>query len=161
MWITHPTLTENISCATHFPYLRWYILFYRKFEFSETFPPLDIQKPKQREGDFKSADEVKKEQNNEVSIKSEEKLSSEKLEFQCEKERVIEDNMIKDCFDFENEEKQHCHFNSSFDPKQKSEKKTKKNFTKGFKCDQCEKKYTWYTGLSNHKRFVHNKHKET
>ena len=40
--------------------------------------------------------------------------------------------------------------------------KPKKQFTKGFKCDLCDKKYTWYTGLSNHKRFVHNnKTKET
>ena len=33
----------------------------------------------------------------------------------------------------------------------------KKNFSKEFQCDKCDKKYTWYCGLANHKRFVHNK----
>ena len=37
------------------------------------------------------------------------------------------------------------------------ENKSKKNFPKTFKCDICNKGYTWYSGLSNHKRFVHNK----
>ena len=41
------------------------------------------------------------------------------------------------------------------------EKKSNKNYSKKFKCEKCEKKYTWYSGLSNHKRFVHNKPKET
>ena len=50
---------------------------------------------------------------------------------------------------------------SKIDKKLKKKHKSKKNYTKAFKCDQCEKKYTWYTGLSNHKRFVHNKAKET
>ena len=35
--------------------------------------------------------------------------------------------------------------------------KEKKSFAKEFKCDKCEKKYTWYSGLANHKRFLHNK----
>eukprot|EP00092_Neocalanus_flemingeri_P038510 GFUD01041928.1.p1 GENE.GFUD01041928.1~~GFUD01041928.1.p1 ORF type:complete len:203 (+),score=52.04 GFUD01041928.1:94-702(+) len=39
-------------------------------------------------------------------------------------------------------------------------KKKKKNYSKGFKCDFCDKRYTWYSGLSNHKRFLHNKTKE-
>ena len=47
------------------------------------------------------------------------------------------------------------------DKKCKEKQKSKKNYTKAFKCDKCDKKYTWYTGLSNHKRFVHNKPKET
>ena len=38
--------------------------------------------------------------------------------------------------------------------------KSKKNFTKTFKCDICNKGYTWYSGLSNHKRFVQQKLKE-
>ena len=38
-----------------------------------------------------------------------------------------------------------------------SKPKERKNFSKEFKCDKCEKKYTWYSGLANHKRFVHNK----
>ena len=40
------------------------------------------------------------------------------------------------------------------------ERKNYKNYSKSFKCDMCEKKYTWYSGLSNHKRFVHTKIKE-
>ena len=36
-------------------------------------------------------------------------------------------------------------------------KKIKKNYSKAFKCDQCDKRYTWYSGLSNHRRFVHKK----
>ena len=40
-------------------------------------------------------------------------------------------------------------------------KKIKKNYSKAFKCDQCDKRYTWYSGLSNHRRFVHKKSKET
>ena len=41
------------------------------------------------------------------------------------------------------------------------ERKNNKNYSKEFKCDKCDKRYTWYSGLSNHKRFVHNKLKET
>ncbi len=26
-----------------------------------------------------------------------------------------------------------------------------------FRCDKCDKKYIWYSGLANHKRFLHNK----
>ena len=37
--------------------------------------------------------------------------------------------------------------------------KERKNFSKEFKCDKCDKKYTWYSGLANHKRFVHNNQK--
>ena len=40
------------------------------------------------------------------------------------------------------------------------ENKSKKNFPKTFKCDICNKGYTWHCGLSNYKRFVHNKLKE-
>ena len=62
----------------------------------------------------------------------------------------------KDCFDFDNEES----LDKETSYKMKQDKKPKNQFSKGFKCDLCEKKYTWYTGLSNHKRFVHNKQKE-
>ena len=41
------------------------------------------------------------------------------------------------------------------------ERKNNRNYSKSFKCDMCEKKYTWYSGLSNHKRYVHNKIIET
>jgi phage shock protein A len=41
------------------------------------------------------------------------------------------------------------------------ERKNNNNYSKRFKCDKCDKRYTWYSGLSNHKRFVHNKLKET
>ena len=37
------------------------------------------------------------------------------------------------------------------------ERKNNKKYSKQFKCDKCDKRYTWYSGLSNHKRFVHNK----
>ena len=40
-------------------------------------------------------------------------------------------------------------------------RKNNKNYSKAFKCDKCEKRYTWFSGLSNHKRFVHSKLKET
>ena len=40
-------------------------------------------------------------------------------------------------------------------------RKNNKNYSKTFKCDKCEKRYTWFSGLSNHKRFVHSKLKET
>ena len=43
----------------------------------------------------------------------------------------------------------------------KKEQSKKKNFSKTFKCDLCAKSYTWYSGLSNHKRFVHSRMKET
>ena len=42
----------------------------------------------------------------------------------------------------------------------KNQPKEKKIFSKKFQCDKCDKKYTWYSGLANHKRFVHNKQKE-
>jgi hypothetical protein len=34
--------------------------------------------------------------------------------------------------------------------------KDNKVYSKSFQCDKCNKKYTWYSGLANHKRFVHN-----
>ena len=45
-------------------------------------------------------------------------------------------------------------------PHHASRNKEKKIFSKKFQCDKCDKKYTWYSGLANHKRFVHNKQKE-
>jgi hypothetical protein len=46
------------------------------------------------------------------------------------------------------------------DDKRLKDQKNNKNYSKSFKCDLCDKKYTWYSVLSNHKRFVHNKGKE-
>ena len=50
-------------------------------------------------------------------------------------------------------------------PKEKNtyikERNNRKNFSKTFKCDLCNKSYTWYSGLSNHKRFIHSILKET
>ena len=37
--------------------------------------------------------------------------------------------------------------------------KDKKNYSKNYKCEECDKKYTWYSGLANHRRFVHKKNK--
>ena len=45
--------------------------------------------------------------------------------------------------------------------KLKKEKPEKKNFSKAFKCELCDKAYTWYSGLSNHNRFAHTVLKET
>ena len=39
--------------------------------------------------------------------------------------------------------------------------KEKKNYSKSYKCEECDKKYTWYIGLANHKRFVHTMKRET
>ena len=49
---------------------------------------------------------------------------------------------------------------SENDHENKNIHKEKKIFSKKFNCDKCDKKYTWYSGLANHKRFVHNKIKE-
>ena len=46
------------------------------------------------------------------------------------------------------------------DHENKNIHKEKKIFSKKFNCDKCNKKYTWNSGLANHKRFVHNKIKE-
>ena len=76
---------------------------------------------------------------------------------QSENRREVNKENSTDCFDFDNEE-----ILDKESSLKMSNKKPKKQFTKGFKCDLCDKKYTWYTGLSNHKRFVHNnKTKET
>ena len=76
----------------------------------------------------------------------------------CENKKELNKENSTDCFDFDNEDSLDKDLDSSY----KINKKPKKQFTKGFKCDLCDKKYTWYTGLSNHKRFVHNnKTKET
>ena len=40
-------------------------------------------------------------------------------------------------------------------------RKNNKKYSKAFKCDKCDKSYTWYSGLSIHKRFVHYKPKES
>ena len=37
--------------------------------------------------------------------------------------------------------------------------KEKKNYSKTYKCEECDRKYTWYSELANHKRFVHKKQK--
>ena len=49
---------------------------------------------------------------------------------------------------------------SDDDQQRKNNQKEKKIFSKKYHCDKCDKKYTWYSGLANHKRFVHNKLKE-
>ena len=49
---------------------------------------------------------------------------------------------------------------SEDDHQKKNNQKEKKTFSKKYHCDKCDKKYTWYSGLANHKRFVHNKVKE-
>merc|ERR1711997_792703 len=121
----------------------------RNFTFSEKFPILD----RIEENDVKSvAEEVNaiKEENSLI-----EKSNEEESEELPRNENTAD--ISKDCFDFDNEES----LDKETSYKMKHDKKPKKQFTKGFKCDLCEKKYTWYTGLSNHKRFVHNKQKET
>ena len=50
---------------------------------------------------------------------------------------------------------------SDLDPILKKVKKSNNRYSKAFKCDKCDKKYTWYSGLSNHKRFAHSRPKET
>ena len=51
--------------------------------------------------------------------------------------------------------------NSDIKEKERKRNKQKeKNYSKSFKCDKCDKKYTWYSGLANHKRFVHNNKRE-
>ena len=35
-------------------------------------------------------------------------------------------------------------------------RKNNKKYSKKFKCDKCDKRYTWYSVLSNRNRFVHN-----
>ena len=47
--------------------------------------------------------------------------------------------------------------NSDIKEKEKktNKQKGKTNYSKSFQCDKCDKKYTWYSGLANHKRFVH------
>ena len=37
------------------------------------------------------------------------------------------------------------------------ERKNNNKYSKQFKCEKCDKRYTWYSGLSNHKRFVYDK----
>ena len=49
---------------------------------------------------------------------------------------------------------------SEDDHQKKNVQKEKKIFSKKYQCDKCDKKYTWYSGLANHKRFVHHKVKE-
>ena len=49
---------------------------------------------------------------------------------------------------------------SEDDHQKKTFQKEKEMFSKKYQCDKCDKKYTWYSGLANHKRFVHNKVKE-
>merc|ERR1711983_610677 len=68
-----------------------------------------------------------------------------------ENKREVNRENSTDCFDFDNED-----ILDKESSLKVGSKKPKKQFTKGFKCDLCDKKYTWYTGLSNHKRFVHN-----
>ena len=51
--------------------------------------------------------------------------------------------------------------NSDIKEKERKRNKQKeKNYSNSFQCNKCDKKYTWYSGLANHKRFVHNNKRE-
>ena len=77
---------------------------------------------------------------------NEDKIQSAQLTVMREKENISVDKSV------------------SIDKSDQKEKKIKltkekKNYSKNYKCEQCDKKYTWYSGLSNHNRFVHNNQK--
>lgn len=131
-------------------------LFCRKFKISENFPILnkasnDVVK---RESDSTENDIRTRE--NSLSDKSSQPEKSD-ISTKSENKKELDKENSTDCFDFDNED-----FLDKDTTYKGNKKSSKKQFTKGFKCDLCDKKYTWYTGLSNHKRFVHNnKTKET
>ena len=51
--------------------------------------------------------------------------------------------------------------NSDIKEKERKRNKQKeKNYSNSFQCDKCDKKYTWYSGLANHRRLVRNHKKE-
>ena len=131
-------------------------LFCRKFKISENFPILnkasnDVVK---RESDSRENDIRTRE--NSLSDKSSQPEKSD-ISTKSENKKELDKENSTDCFDFDNED-----FLDKDTTYKANKKSSKKQFTKGFKCDLCDKKYTWYTGLSNHKRFVHNnKTKET
>ena len=54
-----------------------------------------------------------------------------------------------------NEYKSVC--NSDIKEKERKRNKQKeKNYSNSFQCDKCNKKYTWYSRLANHKLLLHN-----
>ena len=77
---------------------------------------------------------------------NEDKIQSAQLTVMREKENISVDESV------------------SIDESDQKEKKIKltkekKNYSKNYKCEQCDTKYTWYSGIANHRRFLHKKQK--
>jgi len=130
----------------------------RNFKISENFPILNETLVNDLKQESDNKDNVVKDGENTLIDKTLNESSEAPVLAKSENKKELNKENSTDCFDFDNEDSLDKDLDSSY----KMNKKPKKQFTKGFKCDLCDKKYTWYTGLSNHKRFVHNnKTKET
>lgn len=139
----------------NFPNFHLIVFNYRKFKISENFPILNKDSVVKKESDSPENDIKARE--NSLSDKSSDEKSDNLVSSNSENKKELDKENSTDCFDFDNED-----FLDKDTTYKANKKSSKKQFTKGFKCDLCDKKYTWYTGLSNHKRFVHNnKTKET
>ena len=131
---------------------------FRNFKISEKFPILDktLENEVKQESDTKD-NEIEESETSSIDNSSNKNLEECVVTRRSENKREVNKENSTDCFDFDNED-----ILDKESSLKMNSKKPKKQFTKGFKCDLCDKKYTWYTGLSNHKRFVHNnKTKET
>merc|ERR1711913_167117 len=105
----------------------------RNFKFSDKFPILDKIVSTEVKSEVEEVHDVKEEDN---SIEKPDGEESEKVP------SSYKSDISKDCFDFDNEES----LDKETSYRMKQDKKPKKQFSKGFKCDLCDKKYTWYTG---------------
>merc|ERR1711983_419378 len=124
----------------------------RNFKISEKFPILDktLENEVKQESDTKD-NEIEESETSLIDKSSNNSLEDSVVTRRSENKREVNKENSTDCFDFDNED-----ILDKESSLKVGSKKPKKQFTKGFKCDLCDKKYTWYTGLSNHKRFVHN-----
>ena len=131
---------------------------FRNFKISENFPVLNKSLDGEVKQESDNKDNVVKHNENTLIDKPSKESSEDLVSPKSENKNEVNKENSTDCFDFDNEDI----LDKESTLKLNNNKKPKKQFTKGFKCDLCDKKYTWYTGLSNHKRFVHNnKTKET
>merc|ERR1712079_494591 len=124
----------------------------RNFKISENFPILNKSLDSEVKQESDNKDNVVKHNENTLIDKPSKESSEDLVSQKSENKNEVNKENSTDCFDFDNEDI----LDKESTLKLNNNKKAKKQFTKGFKCDLCDKKYTWYTGLSNHKRFVHN-----
>ena len=91
-----------------------------------------------------------------VKIKKIDKLKYQPTIVQVEENPRNKDNTLMREEHNLSEYKPVCNSQIKKKEKKTNKQKEKKNYSKSLKCDKCNKKYTWYSRLANHKILLHN-----